>query len=540
VYVDVWSAIQDVIVLLAAALLLGALAQRLQQSAMVGYLLAGVLLGPSGFGWISDPGTIRTFAELGVVLLIFSIGLELPAARMRALGLSALIAGTLQIAVTAVVVALIARGLGVTWATAWAVGLVSAPSSTACVMRLLEQRTELDSQHGRSSLGILLLQDAALVPLILVMSLLGDSGEGSAGLTLLYSVLRMGGLILVLYVAIRFVLPFALDRATVLHNRELPLLLAMVVVLSAAWGAHAMHISPVLGAFVAGILLAESPYALWIRADVGSFRTVFLTLFFASLAMLDDLSWVRAHYPWLLVSVPALLVIKAGVIVGVTAIARLPWRTGLATGLALAQTGEFSFVLLQIGTANGALTRDWQQLFIATTVISLLVTPYLLRVAAKIARASARASASDSGGAHGLQDHVIIVGMGPSGQAVYSALVGRTPLVLIDLNPRASAVTGEGVAFINGDATQEAVLDHAGIARARAAVVTLPDHHITSQVTQLMQALSPQLCVFTRVRYHRYASLLARSSTEVVDEEKSVGAALADRVGAVLGFSTAG
>jgi CPA2 family monovalent cation:H+ antiporter-2 len=552
--VDVWSVIANITALLGVALGLGAIAQRLKQSALVGYLLAGLLLGPGGLGVIDDPGTISTFAELGVVLLIFSIGLELPATRIRALGATALLAGSLQIIVTVVVVAVGCGLAGMAWPTAWALGLVVAPSSTACVMRLLEQRTELDSMHGRSATGILLLQDAALVPLILGMSLLGGGGgaDGAAaggaaagatsgGMMLLGSFARMAGLMALLYLVIRYMLPFALDQTTVSRNRELPLLLAIVVVLGAAWSAHALGVSPVLGAFAAGILLAESPYALWIRADVGSFRTVFLTLFFASLAMMDDLSWVRTHFVRLLIAVPLVLGVKALVVVGVTRFSGLPLRAGMAAGLCLAQTGEFSFVLAQIGVAGGVIPSAWGRLIIGTTVVGLLVTPSLLVLAARVARIAETGGHRLGDDGHDLHDHVVVIGTGPAGQAVYESLVGRIPMALVDLSPRlAQFERNADVHLIRGDATQETVLSHAGVERARAIVVTLPDHTTALRVIELIAAIAPRAAVLTRARTHRYAPLLHASSTEVIDEELEVGRALAERTSHVIGVAATG
>ena len=534
---QIWSVITDVVILLATALLLGVVAQRFRQSVVVGYLVSGLLLGPGVLGVIDDPATIRTFAELGVVMLIFSIGLELPAARIRSLGAAALLAGSLQVVATTVLLALIAKLTGATWSTAWALGLVVAPSSTACVIRLLEQRTELDSTHGRTTVGILLLQDAALVPLILVMSLLGGDPAEAPGYALLSSFARMAGLILLLYLVVRFILPHALDRATASRNRELPLLLAIVVVLSAAGAAHALHISPVLGAFVAGILLAESPYALWIRADVGSLRTVFLTLFFASLAMLDDISWVYAHYHWLLISVPVVLLFKTLVVIAVTRVSGLPLRASIAAGLCLAQTGEFSFVLTQIGTDNGVLSDDWRQLIIATTVIALLVTPYLVRVATRVAYLPETAKSRQVDRAQALRDHVVVIGFGPAGQAVHQALVGRVPMVLVDLNPRAArAAPHPDTVFVTGDATQETVLAHACVDHSRAVVVTLPDHHCALRIIELVGAMAPHTAIFARARSNRYAHQLKESSTDVVDDELATGNLLAERLGRALGF----
>lgn len=528
-----WLIVADILALFGAALLLGVLFERLGQSALVGYLFAGLLLGPGVLGVIHDRETIRHFAEIGVALLLFTIGLEFSWARMRALGLVALLGGALQVALTAAAAAMVGRTLGASWSTALGIGLIIAPSSTACVLRLLQQRAELDSVHGRVTTGVLLFQDAALVPLVLGVTLLGSSGgDGSVIGKLLRSVGLGTAFVVLLFLVTRYVLPHVINAAVLSRNRELPLLLAVFMCIGASWGAHELELSPVLGAFLAGVLLAGSPYATWVRADAGALRTVFITLFFASVAMIDNLGWVTAHWHWVVLIVPAVLV-------GKTLIAALSarvcgFRSGfaMAAGVCLAQTGEFSFVLAQIAEAGGLISNDLFRLVVVTTVLTLVLTPTLVKLAPSIARRGRStddpsAPIGDEDRLH-LTNHTVIVGFGPAGRAVHHAATPEIETAVIDLNPRgASNLSRPPRLFVAGDAAQETVLLHAGVDRAKAVVITMPDHVVALQVVRLVRELAPTAKIFVRARLHIFAGPLSAEATAIADEERLVGDALA-------------
>ena len=535
---DLWPTIPDVIILLAAALLLGLLFERFKQSTVVGYLIAGTLLGPGAFNLIENETAIRTLAELGVALLLFTIGLEFSWTRLRSLGAVALVGGTLQLLLTGLLFALAAKFLGASSRTALAFGLVLGPSSTACVLRMLAQRAELESVHGRSTLGILLLQDMALVPAMLAIVVLG--GEGPAG-QIVWKVLKeigLGACFVVLFVLLtNVVFPRLFDAVVMARNRELPILLAVTTFLAATWGSRALGLSPVLGAFVAGVLLAESPYATWIRADVSVLRTLFVTLFFASIGMLDDLEWIGEHWHWLLAAVPGILLVKAGIVALVCRLLRVPLRHAIAAGLCLAQTGEFSFVLADSADSAGLFNEDQFRLIVATTVVTLVLTPYLVRVAPRVGAwcghswrpgtvsEGRRYQDAEEDRSGSLRDHVIIVGFGPAGRTAANMLrAAGLDLAVVDMNARTVAkARAEGIHAVVGDATQEVVLEKLHVTAARAVVITIPDHRALLEVIGQVRAAAPDVAICARARYGARVPELEARGIRAVDEETEAG-----------------
>jgi len=328
--VSLWTALLDVLILLLAAMLLGSLCERLKQSALLGYLLAGTLLGPNALDWMPNHTAVATIAELGIALLLFTIGLEFSWRRLRSIGPIALGGGTVQVLLTSVLAAGVCLMLGLGGRAALAFGAMIALSSTACVVRLLVSRAEIDGVYGRNALGILLLQDIAVVPLVLVVTALGSKNSGSVaqvGLEMGRAVVVAAVLVGALFLLLNYLVPLLLNTEQAARNRDLPILLAIVTGVGTAWVSHTLGLSPVLGAFIAGLLLAESPFATQIRADIASVRTLFVTLFFSSIGMLCNPAWVLEH--WATVA-GVIAVIVFGKAIGITFFAWLAVRLRLA------------------------------------------------------------------------------------------------------------------------------------------------------------------------------------------------------------------
>ncbi|MHC5109586.1 MAG: cation:proton antiporter [Planctomycetota bacterium] len=533
---DIWLVILDVVVLLSVAMGMGLLFERVGQSAIVAYLLTGFLVGPSVLGLVRTEESIRSLAELGVALLLFTIGLEFSWQRLRSLGAAILVGGALQMILTGLLVFGGAMLAGMATPTAVALAAIIAPSSTACVIRMLTQRAELDSVHGRTSLGVLLFQDAAVIPLMLLVNFLGaEEGQVRSIGTMLQNGLWAALLAIGFFVIVNHVIPRLLDAAVLTRNRELPILFATATCLAASWAAHKLHFSPVLGAFGAGVLLAESRYATWIRADVSVLRTLFVTLFFASVGMLDDLEWIRGHWHWLIMAVPTVLILKGGVIVAAGLILKMPLRYALAAGLCLAQIGEFSFVLAGVAEYGNLISYDIFSLIVGTTVITLILTPYLVGWAARVARwqGKRRAIGEVTGADDGADskegarptDHVVIVGFGPAGRGAWQTLCGEgIPSVIVDMNPRTmEGLDTVGLPMVLGDATQEAVLEKANVSTARAVVITLPDHAAVLQIIAQAKILAPGALILARARYHVRAAEISAAGAVVIDEEQETG-----------------
>lgn len=549
IIMDNWNVILDVVVLLSIAMILGLLFERFRQSAIVAYLLTGVLVGPGMLGLVRSSESIRSLAELGVALLLFTIGLELSWKRIRALGGAALAGGAIQLALTGAIVFAVALSCGMTPTVAVALGAIVGPSSTACVLRVLSQRGELDSIHGRTSLGILIFQDAAVIPLILLVTSLGSSAAGASGSAHLVSS-GLWALIAVagFYLVVNFIVPHLLDAAVLARNRELPILFATATCLAAAWGAHALHLSPALGAFVAGVLLADSPYATWIRSDVSALRTLFLTLFFASIGLLQDPSWIQAHWHWLAAAVPVVLVLKSAIVVVAGLALKIPFRFALGGGLCLAQIGEFSFVLAAVAETGGVISADLFNLIVGVAVLTMILTPYLIGWTPRVVFALGRKSSSQwvsgspetkqSSADEPLNGHIVIIGFGPAGRGAWSLMnSANLPTVVVDLNRRSIAQAGLSVAHsVVGDATQEVVLEHAHVDGATAVVITLPDRVPAMQIIAQVRILAPRALIFARSRYDLWESQLAADGVIVVNEEKETGRQIGIRVLEALGI----
>lgn len=550
------SVLIDVLILLAAALVLGALAERLRQSAIVGYLLAGAIVGPKVLGLVGEHADVQLMADLGVALLLFTIGLEFSARRLWRLGTVALLGGGLQIIVTCTLAALAAVALGLGLRAAIALGAMLAMSSTATVLRLLRDRAAVESPYGRNAMGILLLQDAAVLPLTLLISAMtmGDhvaDAFKAAGRALVFGAMMVG----VFLGLFNYVVPRLLNLRQWAINREFPILLAIVMAIGSATAAQSLSISPAIGAFLAGVLLAESPFAVQIRADIASLRTLLVTLFFASVGMLTDPKWVVGHWYIVLGAVSVVVVGKALIVWMILMLLKTPASVSLATGLCLAQVGEFSFVLAQTAMGHGPnraiIDEQTVRLIVSVTVIALFLTPYLVNVAPSAAGLLGRwlmkrrhereveqsvMPSPDTPAAPARS--IVLIGFGPAGQRIAEALLGQhqREMFVVDLNPRAAAVAHRyDLPMLVGNASQPEVLESARIDQAHVVVVTVPDPAAGRQVIQLCRHMNPNVHVLVRARYHVFRWELELAGAEVViDEEEQVGLRLSAEVRRIL------
>jgi CPA2 family monovalent cation:H+ antiporter-2 len=542
---DLWIGLLDILILLTAAMLLGSLCERLKQSPLLGYLLAGTLLGPNAFDLLPSHTAVAAIAELGVALLLFTIGLEFSWRTLRAVGPIALGGGTLQVALTGALTSAVCLLVGLDGRAAIAVGAMIALSSTAAVVRLLANRAELDAVHGRNAVGILLLQDIAVVPIMLVIAAL--SGGGSAA-QLGWAAGRAIALAILLIVALRLLLnyglPLILSTRIAARNRDLPILLAVAVAAGAAWVSHALGFSPILGAFLAGMLLAESPYATQIRADIVPLRTLFVTLFFSSIGMLSNPAWVAGNWLMLAAVVAAVVIGKATITASVARLFRSPPGQSLATGVVLAQVGEFSLVVAAVAREGNVIEAGQFELIVATLMVTLFLTPFLIDLAPRLATIIGRLSTpvdimtKELGEApaqpESVSGHLVIVGFGPAGQRVAEVLMGEPdlPIAVVELTPRtAEQAVAYGLKTYLGDATRDEVLEHLNIRSAAAVVVTLPDPRAARQVVQQVRALAPDTFIIVRSRYHVHRwQLDVAGAHAVVDEENEVGVRIAAEV----------
>ncbi|MCW5936558.1 MAG: cation:proton antiporter [Fimbriimonadaceae bacterium] len=533
-----WELLLDLLVTLTAATVFGLLMERIRQSSVVGFIIAGVIVGPSVARLVQDPDTVTVIAELGVALLLFTIGLEFSLQRLIRLGRVATLGGLLQISLVTVVTGLVALAFGLDWRAALALGLVASLASTAVVLRLLKTNKALEGAHGKNSIGILLMQDVAVVPIVILLTTLGTSGERAAplGETLIKASLLVGALALF----VMLVLPRMLDTKTFARNREFAVLVAMATAVAATWGGHAAGLSPALGTFLAGLLLAESPFAHQMRADVNAFKTLFITLFFASIGMVLDLRFVGENLGIVLATLIPVMVGKAVL----TALACRPFVasfvTCLAAGLVLSQIGEFSFVVAKVAQSGGLLSPFVFQLVIAVSVLSLIVTPYIVPRAVPWAKWVAlrffpkRALAVEERAMRPKRSgHVIVVGFGEAGEQSCMAIsaAGHQVLVL-DTDPRqVRRAEAQGFEAHLGDATQDATLDRLNYQDALCLVVSVPEPLVSAQIVGMAKSICPHVRVVARARHHVLAAEIQAGGADfIADEEALVGQSLGDLV----------
>jgi K+:H+ antiporter len=534
---DIWVFIMEIVMLLGGAFLLGAIAQRLGQSPILGYLLAGTIVGPLLF----NTAAVNQVSELGVALLLFAIGLEFNFKQLTKMGRMAFGGGTLQVFLTMLAVTLMLvymKGLP----RSLTIGAIVALSSTTVVLRVLVDRAEIDSVRGRSCLAILLLQDMAIVPLVMMVSFFTPAAsEMNIAMHILKVILSVVGLVAVFYLLLYKLAPRLLSETKLFANRELTVLLSIAVGLGAAWAAHALHISPALGAFVAGMLLGESPFATQVRADIGAMRIIMVTLFFASVGMQAKPMWFLYHLHWVLLAGVMILILKTGIIFGVGRLFKLDNRQALATGITLSQVGEFSFVLAAAARSGGVLSADTVDLIVSVIIVLMLVTPYLIANADRLAggllrlfyrqkTSSADTQPSDPSDA---SSRVLVIGLGPAGRQVVQTLMAhQLEPILVDVNPSGRSYARRmGLQLHIGDAGHEEILMHAGLRHVCLAVVTLPDPRAAVRVVSIIRRLQPHITIAARCRYHRHMTDIQEAGADiVVDGEITMGNELSQQI----------
>jgi len=545
---EIWDVLFQLVILLASALTIGMLFERFGQSAILGYLLAGMFLGPGVFNLVSAESGVPVIADLGVSMLLFAIGLEFSARRLFGLGPAAIYGGTFQVAGTLGIAALICLAFGAEGKTALAFGCAVALSSTACVLRVLTDRSELEAVHGRTALGILLLQDVAVVPLVLFVTMLG--GEGSlveVGIGLLKAAGLIIGLVTGFLLLAKYVLPYIMRELSLARDRELLVLLSVVLAIGSALAAHKLGLSPALGAFMAGMMLAESPFATQIRSDIGGLRIIFITLFFASVGMLGDPVWIAENFIPVLGVTALLLAGKTVIITIVGLIFRLPLRYAFAAGLVLAQVGEFGVVIARVAQSTELIDNHLFRLLVSSTLVTLFITPFLIRKAIPLGGKIESLFIRNTGSDEKWEDHgeikegkelVFIVGFGPSGQRVAEDLKDHpevSPLIIDMRQDNIDLARSMGHRAVLGDAGSVDFLIHHGISNARAIVVTIPDPRTSTRIVESVRNLNADVSIVARARYHMFVDDLEEAgATIAVDEEYLTGQRLREAMSVLL------
>ncbi len=533
---NLWTILGDIVVLLSASLLMGGLFSRFGQSPLVGYLLAGMMLGgPGSIHAVGSEHEIEAIAELGVALLLFSLGLEFSLDRLKKLGAKPLLGGAVQVVLTILLASGGALAFGLAARESVAFGVMVALSSTAVVLRMLMERGEMEMPHARNSLAVLLTQDIAVVPLALLMTILGVEGTATDVALDIGKLLVMAAGLIVGLLVLNKIAVLALGTLTLHRNRELTVIFAVVAGLGAAWASHTAGVSPALGAFVAGMLLGNSVFATQIRADISPLRVVLLTLFFGAAGMVANPIWILNN--WHVVATVSLLLTVGKLLVIWVIFLGLgqTTRVASATGLCLAQVGEFAFVLGSIGRTSGVVTKDMYALVVSVTIASFLLSAFLVPMAPRFGNRVAlwlRSEQRPSDGKPEMEEapEVTIIGFGPAGQIAACPLIDKgVRVVVIDLNQDGIRKAQQlGFKGEIGDATQSEVLEHVRLNECKAVVITVPHHESSMTILEHVRKNAPHVHVIVRARYQLHTGdFIAAGAHAVAGDEEEVGESLA-------------
>lgn len=526
--------IYDLLIILAAGLFAAVVCRRLHVSVLVGYLTIGVIIGESSFGWIvGREHEIEYLAELGVFLLLFSIGIEFSLEELLKLGRHLFVGGSVQMLLVAVPVAGLMRGLGLPWTSAFLIAAAVSFSSTVLIFKALSEQGQSGLAHGRRAIGILLFQDVALIPLLLLVPLLTGEGEsasfGDYARLAIVSLLFVVSVVLLRRLLARWIIPLLAGY----RSPDLVVLLTLVCLGSVTWAAHAIGLPPAIGAFAAGLVFSGNRWTHQIDALVLPFRESFSAIFFVSLGLLADASLIWKQPLFMLGGLAGLLIIKAFAATIALRLTGLRWRSATGMGIGLAHIGEFAFVVIVLGWEAGLIDEVYYQRLVTLAICSLIITPLMLRTGLRWIQSSIEDDQQPR--RHqplaGVGEPTVVIGAGPSGRQIASRLeIAGKSVCVVDYSPlNLQPFAQQGFRTVSGDATQAEVLDLAGAAEATMIVVCVTRDETALRIVRAARAHNKSCFLLVRCRYQSNVAKLSKAgASEVVSEEAQANDALID------------
>lgn len=520
--------LKDIVILLAASILTSLFFYRLKLPTIIGFILGGIVIGPFGIGLINEIELIDVMAEIGVVLLLFTIGIEFSVPDLMKIGARGLAVAIFQIVITALAIFIMLRFLDMPAVESIFLGFVIALSSTAIVLRLYTDRGEMESQQGKLSLGILLTQDVAIVPIVLFIQIFSAKGDAS-----LMEVGKAFGIVIMAVAAIiitaYYIVPVFLHQVVNLKSPEILTMASILVCLGTAWVSSNFGLSLALGAFIAGMVISESEYSHQITASILPFRDIFNSIFFISIGMLIRPDQLLVQWIPVLLFTLFIVFFKSIVTAAIIYLMRYPLRIAFIVGLSLAQIGEFSFVLLQIGQERQLIDETLYQIFLSSIVLSMILAPLLIKIAPhvssrlpnlvprkgeELAEMHLRTSS--------VINHVIIAGYGLMGRLLAKVLMKTgVPYIILDLNnDNVKKARADGHTAYFGDTSYAEVLRSSGITSAKVMVFAISDPVGTRRGIKIAKELNPNLHIIVRTKYMgEIGALLALGADQVIPEE---------------------
>lgn len=526
--------LQDILILLGFSVVIVFLLQKLKLPSIIGFLLTGVIIGPYGLSLIKAVEQVEILSEIGVILLLFVIGMELSIKQLMSIKKTVFIGGFLQVGLTVAVAGLIHYFLDHPWNESVFVGFLFSLSSTAIVLKTLQDRQQITAPHARNALAILIFQDIIVVPMMLVTPMI--AGESTnLGMSIFWLLVKSAVLLIITYISARYIVPRLMHAVAKTNSKELFLLVTITLCFAIAFLTSEAGLSLALGAFIAGLIVSESEYSHQATSIILPFRELFTSFFFVSVGMLLDLSFFVGNIPVILLIVLCVFIIKSTIAAIAVAVLKYPTRTVLLTGLSLFQVGEFAFILSKVGIEYNLLTAETNQYFLSVSIVSMILTPFIIifserivdrfiGVSKKIGLDSTKVSEKDKIEAnnHELENHLVIIGYGINGSNLAkAAAASNIKYIVIEMNAETVKVEkAKGVPIIFGDATQDHILEAVHLSKARSAVIAISDNAATKRIITNIRSHSDSLHLVVRTRYVKETSeLIALGADEVIPEE---------------------
>jgi len=536
--------ILDIIVILALAILVITVGSRLKIPGVVGFLITGIVVGPYGLGLVRDLQMVEVLAEIGIVFLLFTIGMQFSFRTLYEMKKIVLVAGTVQVVFTILAVYAIMYFFGSPAGIALFFGFLICHSSTTITLKIFQERAEVNTPYARSTLGISLYQDIMTVPMLIALPILAGHEADLTGAILSLGVTLILLLAVVLAVA-AWLLPKIMTRIAGVRNSEIFLLSIILICFVITYISSSLGLSLALGAFLAGLTLSESEYFHQAFASIIPFRDIFTSFFFISMGMLLNLWFVINNPVIIIVLVIGILILKTVIAAGSTLLIGQSLRTSILAGLALCNIGEFAFVLSVPGKEYGFFTETSDQFFLAVAVITMAMTPFIIAAGPRVADRVCRLPIDNrlktgcippgtgKNEQPQLSDHVIIVGYGLNGRHLAKvARIGNIPYMIIDMNPdtvNEEQKKGEPIFF--GDATNESILSHASVEQARVLVVAINDPYSTRAITRIARSMNPNIYLIVRTQFLPEVKVLRElGADEVIPEEFETSVEIFSRV----------
>jgi CPA2 family monovalent cation:H+ antiporter-2 len=491
---------------------------------IVGFLIAGMIIGPYGFKFITDSSEIKVMAEIGIMLLLFTIGLEVSFTKLLQIKKYLLLAGGFQLFGTITIASLIIMIFGMSLKESVFLGILISFSSTAIVLKILSDKGELEAPHGRIALGILIFQDLSIVPLSLLILLLGAT-EDLAVLDIIFELLIAFGLTALIIIISKFLMPHIIHQIAKLRISEVFTAGVILLLLGTSFLTHKLGLSFALGAFIVGLILAESDYSHQIISEIQPFRSVFNSIFFVSIGLLLNLHFVTQNYFTIAGVALSILFIKALIIISIVLLMKYPLRIAIIIGFGLAQIGEFSFILAEAGYDFDLISENHFNIFLTITIFTMILTPFIFNLLPAItAKTSLLSKPMEENGISkkGIKDHVIIVGFGLNGRNLARVLKETgIKYEIIEMNPdtvKREKAAGEQIIF--GDVAKPEILHKAWIENASIIVFAISDPNATKLALRTSKNINPNIYSLVRTRYVTEIDDLKRLGADVIIPEE--------------------